>query len=63
MPQLKPNMLNTIYVISNMHLNYNLGIHPSGYSSLQKVSPLCESNLSSIDFDHMFFLFLFFLIW
>jgi hypothetical protein len=38
--QLKPNMLNTIYVISNMHLNYNLGICPIGHSSLQKVSPL-----------------------
>jgi hypothetical protein len=29
-------MLNTIYVISNMHLNYNLGFHPGGHLSLQK---------------------------
>jgi hypothetical protein len=35
MLQLKPNMLKTIYVISNMNLNYNLGIHPSGHSSPQ----------------------------
>jgi hypothetical protein len=42
MLQLKPNILNTIYVISNMHLNHNLGIRSSGHFSLQKVSPLCE---------------------
>jgi hypothetical protein len=42
MLQLKPNILNTIYVISNMHLNYNLGIRSSGHFSLKKVSPLCE---------------------
>ena len=35
-------MLNTIYVISNMHLNYNVGIRPNGHFSLQKVLPLCE---------------------
>jgi hypothetical protein len=35
-------MLNTIYVISNMHLNFHLGICPSGHSRAQKVSPLCE---------------------
>jgi hypothetical protein len=42
MLQLKPNILNTIYVILNMHLNYNLGIRSSGHFSLQKVSPLYE---------------------
>jgi hypothetical protein len=42
MLQLKPNVLNTIYVILNMHLNYNLGIHFSGHFSLQKVLSLCE---------------------
>jgi hypothetical protein len=42
MLQLKPNILNTMYVISNMHVNYNLGIRSSGYFSIQKVSPLCE---------------------
>jgi hypothetical protein len=42
--QLKPNMLNTIYVISNMHLNYNLSIRLSGHFSPQKVLPLCESD-------------------
>ena len=35
-------MLNTIYVILNMHLNYNLGIRPSCHSSPQKFPPLCE---------------------
>ena len=35
-------MLNTIYVILNMHLNYNLGIFPSNHSSPQKVSPNCK---------------------
>jgi hypothetical protein len=34
--------VNTICVISNMHLNYNLGICPNGHSSPQKVPPLCE---------------------
>ena len=42
MLQLEPNMLNTIYVTSNMHLNYNLGIRPNGHSSPQKISSLCE---------------------
>ena len=42
MLQLKPNMLNTIYVISNMHLNYNFSIFLGGHSSPQKVSPLYE---------------------
>ena len=42
MLQLKPNILNTIFVILNMHLNYNLGIRSSGHFSLQKVSPFCE---------------------
>jgi hypothetical protein len=42
MLQLKPNILNTIYVISNMHVNYNLGIRTSGHFSIQNVSPLCE---------------------
>ena len=37
-----PNMLNTIYVISNMHLNYHLGIRSSGHSPLQRVPPLHE---------------------
>jgi hypothetical protein len=42
-------MLNTIYVILNMHLNYNLDIRPSGRFSLKKVSPLCEGEgVSSI---------------
>jgi hypothetical protein len=35
-------MLNTIYVISNMHLNYNFGIRPNGRFSLKKLSPLCR---------------------
>ena len=35
-------MLNTIYVILNMHLNYNLDIRLNGRFSLKKVSPLCE---------------------
>ena len=43
MLQLKPNILNTIYVILNMHLNYNLDIRSSGHFSLQKVSPLYEN--------------------
>jgi hypothetical protein len=38
----QPNLLNTIYVISNMHLNFNLGIRPNGHSTSQKVQPLCE---------------------
>ena len=42
MLQLKPNILNTIYVISNMHLNYNLGIRSSVHFSIQKVSPFSE---------------------
>ena len=42
MLQLKPNILNTIFVILNMHLNYNLGIRSGGHLSLQKVSPFCE---------------------
>ena len=42
MLQLKPNMSNTIYIISNMYLNYNLGIRSSAHFSLQKVSSLCE---------------------
>jgi hypothetical protein len=42
MLQLKPNILNTIYVILNMHLNYNLGIRSGGHFSFQKVSPFCE---------------------
>ena len=37
MLQLEPNMLNTKYVILNMHLNYNLDIRPSGRFSLKKV--------------------------
>jgi hypothetical protein len=40
MLQLKPNILNTIYVISNMHLNYNFDICPSLFSkslSLERV--------------------------
>ena len=36
------NLLNIIYVTSNMHLNYNLDIRPNGHSSSQKLSPLCE---------------------
>jgi hypothetical protein len=32
-------MLNTIYVISNMHLNYNLSIHPVVVSLLKKSHP------------------------
>ena len=32
-------MLNTIYIISNMHLNYHLGIRPSDNSPPQKVPP------------------------
>ena len=35
-------MLNTIYVISNLHLNYQLAIRPSGHSPQQKIPPLCE---------------------
>ena len=31
-----------------MHLNYNLGSCPSGYSSLQKVSPLYVLNFPKI---------------
>ncbi len=42
MLQLKPNILNTKYVILKMHLNFNFGIRSSGHFSLQKVSPLCE---------------------
>jgi hypothetical protein len=42
MLQLESNTLNKIYVISNMHLNYNLCIRPSGRFSLKKVSLLCE---------------------
>ena len=63
-------MLNIIYVISNMHLNYNLGICPNGYSSSQKVSPLCEClGAWVLGFDpwvcinlyYMFFLFAYFI--
>ena len=39
MLQLEPNMLNTIYVTSNMHLNYNLGIRPVVVSLLKKSHP------------------------
>jgi hypothetical protein len=42
MLQLKTNILNTIYVILNMHLNYNLDIRSSDHFSLKKVSPLYE---------------------
>ena len=42
MLQLEPNMLNTIYVSLNMHLNYNLDIRPNSRFSLKKVSPLHE---------------------
>ena len=40
--QLEQNMLNTIYVILNIHLNYNLDICLSSRFSLKKVLPLCE---------------------
>jgi hypothetical protein len=57
MLQLKLNMFNTIYVISNMHINYNLGICPSGHSSLQKVSPLYKvKGVGSIPMLNFFFL-------
>ena len=42
MLQLKPNILDTKYVILKMHLNYILGIRSNGHFSLQKVSLLCE---------------------
>jgi hypothetical protein len=35
-------MLNTIYVILNIHLNYNLDIRPNGHFFLKIVSPFYE---------------------
>ena len=62
MLQLKPNILNTIYVILNMHLNYNLGIRSSGHFSFQNVSPLYEGEgVRSIPMSTFLPLFFFFL--
>ena len=43
------------YVISNMHLNYNLGIRSNGHFSLQKVSPLYEGK--GVGYLKIFFFF------